>query len=606
MKLLHSIRFRFALSFCLFVFALCAVTSIIAMYQTSKTVSRFFIEQGVFMTEEAASLIDGDAFERLLSTMDAEDPFYEKTRSELLIIKNYSTAKYLYTMGPVNGDISLFIIDGSVPPGDEEFSALGDESDVSGYDPAFMKCWETRRTEYSAMTYQEDWGWLISIYTPIINSAGEMVGITGCDFEAEDLRNSLWQEGKRQIFTGLGFLALGILLLMVLLRIIFNPLKNMSSILREISSGEGDLTKQIQLRREDEIGELAKYFNLTLEKIRRLVITIKDKSSVLSGVGNELASSMEQTAAAINQITANTRNIKSKVMHQAAGITETNATMEQVTVNIDKLNGHVEQQTDSVSRSSAAIEEMLANIQSVTQTLIRNTKNVTELIEASETGRSGLEKVSRDIREIAKQSEGILEINAVMQNIASQTNLLSMNAAIEAAHAGEAGRGFAVVAGEIRKLAEDSGKQSKTISQVLRTIKESIDLITVSANTVLETFSAIDERIRIVSDQEEHIRNAMEEQGQGSQQILEAVGALNELTRLVKQGSGEMLEGSREVIQESSSLDSATREIINSVNEMALSADQINGAVSRINGISASNRKNTNDLAVEVSKFKVQ
>ncbi|MDR1307039.1 MAG: methyl-accepting chemotaxis protein [Treponema sp.] len=341
MKLLHSIRFRFALSFCLFVFALCAVTSIIAMYQTSRTVSRFFIEQGVFMTEEAASLIDGDAFERLLSTMDAEDPFYEKTRIELLTVKNYSTAKYLYTMGPVNGDTSLFIIDGSVPPGDEEFSALGDESDVSGYDPAFMKCWKTRRTEYSNMTYQEDWGWLI--------------------------------------------------------------------------------------------------------------ITIKDKSRVLSGVGNELASSVEQTAAAINQITANTRNIKSKVMHQAAGITETNATMEQVTVNIDRLNGHVEQQTDSVSRSSSAIEEMLANIQSVTRTLIRNTENVTELIEASETGRSGLEKVSQDIREIAKQSE-----------------------------------------------------------------------------------------------------------------------------------------------------------IINSINEMALSADQINGAVSRINGISASNRENTNDLAVEVSKFKVQ
>jgi methyl-accepting chemotaxis protein len=606
MKLPHSIKFRFALSFCLFVLVLCAVTSIIAIRQTSKTVSRFFIEQGVFMTEEAASMVDGDAFERLLSTMDEEDPFYEKTRADLLTVKNYSSAKYLYTMGPVKDNISLFIIDGSVPPGDEEFSALGDEADVSDYDSAFMKCWETQRTEYSGMTYQEGWGWLISIYTPIINSAGEMVGITGCDFEAEELRNSLWQEGKRQAFTGLGFLAFGILMLVILLRMIFNPLKNVSSILKEISSGEGDLTKQIQVRREDEIGELAKYFNLTLEKIRRLVIIIKDKSSVLSGVGNELVSSMEQTAAAINQITANTQNIKNKVMHQAATITETNSTMEQVTVNIGKLNGHVEQQTDSVAQSSSAIEEMLANIQSVTQTLIRNTENVTELIEASETGRSGLEKVSLDIREIAKQSEGILEINTVMQNIASQTNLLSMNAAIEAAHAGEAGKGFAVVADEIRKLAENSGKQSKTISRVLKTIKESIDLITVSANAVLETFGIIDERIRIVSDQEEKIRNAMEEQGQGSQQILEAVGTLNELTQLVKQGSGEMLEGSRGVIQESSSLDSATQEIINSINEMALSAGQINAAVNRVNNISASNRENISDLVVEVSKFKVQ
>jgi methyl-accepting chemotaxis protein len=174
--------------------------------------------------------------------------------------------------------------------------------------------------------------------------------------------------------------------------------------------------------------------------------------------------------------------------------------MEQVTLNINKLNGHVEQQTESVSQSSSAIEEMLANIQSVTQTLVRNAENVDELIDAAKVGRTGLEEVSSDIQEIARESAGILEINSVMQNISSQTNLLSMNAAIEAAHAGEAGKGFAVVADEIRKLAENSGKQSKTISQVLKTIKGSIDKITASTNTVLEKFQAIDDRVRIVSE----------------------------------------------------------------------------------------------------------
>jgi methyl-accepting chemotaxis protein len=280
--------------------------------------------------------------------------------------------------------------------------------------------------------------------------------------------------------------------------------------------------------------------------------------------------------------------------------------MEQITVNINKLNSHIENQTASVAQSSTAIEEMLANIHSVTQTLVKNTGNVKDLAEASEVGRSGLQEVATDIQEIARESEGLLEINAVMENIASQTNLLSMNAAIEAAHAGEAGKGFAVVADEIRKLAESSGEQSKTISTVLKKIKDSIDKITKSTDAVLNKFEAIDGGVRTVSDQEENIRNAMEEQSTGSQQILEAIGRLNEITQMVKGGSLEMLEGSKEVIQESKNLEVVTQEITNGMNEMATGADQINVAVNRVNTISGENKNNIEILVKEVSKFKVE
>jgi methyl-accepting chemotaxis protein len=193
-----------------------------------------------------------------------------------------------------------------------------------------------------------------------------------------------------------------------------------------------------------------------------------------------------------------------------------------------------------------------------------------------------------------------------MQNIASQTNLLSMNAAIEAAHAGDAGRGFAVVADEIRKLAENSSKQSKIISSVLKKIKDSIDGITKSTNIVLDKFKAIDDRVRVVSDQESNIRNAMEEQGTGSQQILEAVSSLNELTRKVKQGSVEMLEGSKEVINESRNLEMVTQQISGGMNEMAAGADQINAAVTKVNDITHANKEHINTLVTAVSKFKVE
>jgi methyl-accepting chemotaxis protein len=387
-------------------------------------------------------------------------------------------------------------------------------------------------------------------------------------------------------------------------RSISNPLKYMMKTFTSI--GEGDLTQQLALHRKDEIGDMAGAFDGTLLKIRELMVTIKNQSVALFDIGNELSNNMNQTASAVNEITSNIHSIKGRVLNQSASVTETNATMEQITLNIDKLNSQVDHQSSSVSQSSAAVEEMLANIQSVSQTLANNAGNVRELMAASEIGRSGLHGVAEDIQEIARESEGLLEINAVMQNIASQTNLLSMNAAIEAAHAGEAGKGFAVVADEIRKLAENSGEQSKTISGVLKKIKDSIDKITKSTESVLNKFEAIDLGVKTVSDQEEHIRNAMEEQNEGSKQILEAISQLNETTQTVKSGSSEMLQGSRQVIQESKNLELVTQEITNGMNEMASGAEQINAAVNQVNTISGANKESIDILIQGVSKFKVE
>ena len=451
----------------------------------------------------------------------------------------------------------------------------------------------------------------LSEYGPIFAADGKtVIGILFIGIEMDTIKNIIVHNRDAQILK-IVIAAVIILLISVLLSslsnwfILLKPIKSAVGMLREISEGEGDLTKQLVVKSRDEVGAMAYFFNLTLEKIKNLVVTIKKEAEVLSGIGTELSSNMTETASAINEITANIQSIKGKMVNQSASVTETSATMEQITVNIDKLSNHVEKQTSSVSQSSSAIEEMLSNIQSVTNTLVKNAVNVKNLMEASDLGRTGLQDVSADIQEISRESEGLLEINGVMENIASQTNLLSMNAAIEAAHAGEAGKGFAVVADEIRKLAESSGEQSKTISSVLMKIKGSIDKIIVSTDNVLKRFEVIDTGVRTVADQEENIRNAMEEQGEGSKQILEAIGQVNEITHEVKSGSQEMLDGSREVIQESKNLENVTQEITGGMDEMVIGAEHINIAVTQVNQLSAKNRENIDLLVHEVSRFKV-
>jgi CheY-like chemotaxis protein len=212
--------------------------------------------------------------------------------------------------------------------------------------------------------------------------------------------------------------------------------------------------------------------------------------------------------------------------------------------------------------------------------------------------------VAQEIQEIAHDSEGLLEINAVMNNIAAQTNLLSMNAAIEAAHAGEAGMGFAVVANEIRKLAESSSKQSKTTAAMLKKIKASIDNITKSSNDVLLRFGAIDSSVKTVSEHGQNILNAMEEQEVGGKQILESISHLRDLTSSVKKGSDNMAASGETLVQQTEGFIKTSKETVEGMNEILKGINQINVSVSHVNDMSLENNKNFESLKQETEKFK--
>jgi methyl-accepting chemotaxis protein/ActR/RegA family two-component response regulator len=392
-----------------------------------------------------------------------------------------------------------------------------------------------------------------------------------------------------------------VFLVLIITSTITKPIVKVADVLKIVA--KGDLTRSVNVESKDEIGNLAIDFNSTMGKIRNLVSSIKYKINGLNHTSFELSVNMGKTSTAVQQITSNLDNMKNTMIKQEDGAEEAGKAVDIIKENIDSLKKIIQEQTESVDRSSSAIEEMTVNINSVTRTLVENSKNVTVLTEASENGKTALQAVAQEIREIAQESEGLLERNSVMNNIASQTNLLSMNAAIEAAHAGESGKGFAVVADEIRKLAESSSKQSKTTAAMLKKIKASIDSITKSSDDVLTRFGAIDSSVKTVSQHEQNILNAMEEQEVGGKQILESISRLRDITSSVKKGSEDMEQSGDTLVKETDAFIKISQETVQGMNDILTGINQINVSVNHVNEMSLENNKNFESLKNETEKF---
>ncbi|MCR5290194.1 MAG: HAMP domain-containing protein [Treponema sp.] len=421
---------------------------------------------------------------------------------------------------------------------------------------------------------------------------------------------SLVYASNRQIIQILGvLLVVGIVLSMLMAgfmtRVIAKPLSNVTSILKNISEGDGDLTQRLPILSNDEIGELSGYFNETMQKLADTIKSIISESSVMEHVAKTLAGDTTDTASAANEIRANISSIKNQILNQSSSVSHTSEVMEHMTDSINKLNENIAVQASNVVQSSASIEEMVANIRSVNSILEKNAHSVEELTSSADAGRTLIEKTVEVTKNISADSEGLLEATKIIQNIASQTNLLAMNAAIEAAHAGESGRGFAVVADEIRKLAEDSNTQGKRISEELDRLRTLIVSVSSGAQEIQKQFDVIFNNTQTVSGQETVIKNAMTEQAAGGQQVIDAIHRINTITTEVKDGAEEMMKGSADVKNAMNNLSTVTTEITNSMGEMTEGVNDITNALQNIKQSSDENANSIQNVGTAIRKFKV-
>ena len=441
----------------------------------------------------------------------------------------------------------------------------------------------------------------IAAFAPI-KSTGWPVIISAPSVEFMGTVNQL---RLKMIIIGLSVLAVSLLIVFFIAQVMIQPVNVVMRALKDIAQGEGDLTVRLPVHGNDEVTDLSEYFNETIEKIGASIRQVGVSSNDMEEIGNELASNMTETASAVHQISANIDGVKQQALTQAASVTETASTVEEIIRTIKQLNASIENQSASVAESSAAIEEMVSNIASITQTLGRTDDVIKNLASATADGKDTITAAGGVTQRIAEESGGLLEASNVIQHIASQTNLLAMNAAIEAAHAGEAGKGFAVVADEIRKLAEESSAQGKTITATLKVLSGEIETLSDSSKTAEEKFNIIFSLSEQVKNMSQRLMEAMREQENGSREVLTAIRDINTVTNQVNDGSAEMLKGGENVAKEMQKLDELTRVISDSMNEMASGAVQISNAVQEVNAISQKNKESIENLSKEVGKFKV-
>jgi len=383
---------------------------------------------------------------------------------------------------------------------------------------------------------------------------------------------------------------------------IVKRITNMQSSFLQVANG--DFTIRVQ-EHTDELGKIGGYLNTMVGSLNESFHTVKDEALAMEELANNLSTSMKETSSAADDINNVIENAKTQTQTQASSIGRTSDTVQEIINTIDKLNSRIESQAASVSMSSSSIEEMVANIASITSTLEKSDIAVKNLSVATQDGKETLQKSNAVTTKIIEESGSLMEASSVIQHIASQTNLLAMNAAIEAAHAGEAGKGFAVVADEIRKLAEESSVQGKNITTTLKDLSSGITLLSESTKMVESKFNDIFALAEEVKEMSQNLTEAMHEQANGSHEVLNAIKEINVVTQEVGDGSLEMLQGGKGVAKEMERLDELTSVIVQCMDEIYSAALTINRAVGDVSKLTAKNNESIGHLAQEVKKFKV-
>jgi methyl-accepting chemotaxis protein len=464
---------------------------------------------------------------------------------------------------------------------------------------------QTSRGEYTAGNIE-----YYGVHIPLKDGSGSRVGIVSMSLPMTQVRQTVQLVDRVVVPLLLGGIALLLVIFVLLLRfVVLAPLKNTAlttqAVSENLSSKEADFTYQMPVKRNDEIGVIIRSINGFISSLRGLVGQLKNAQSSLQVIGENLSSQSEESVKANTRIMDAATVIQGQTGEQAKSLERTNQVLQNAAEGLSGLNILIVDQNKAITASSSSVEEMAGTINAVTVAMKEMKEQFNNLVLVSDEGKKRQEDVNRQIQGIQSQSEALVGANTIIAQIAAKTNLLAMNAAIEAAHAGDAGKGFAVVADEIRTLAENARSQSNSIKEELSGIAKSVkDTVGISAKSQ-EAFRLVSEQISATDAFITRIDTAMEAQTKASAQIQEALIAINTAASRVQTTSSEMTGHMDGVKGEMDGLTRIVQSIQQGIISMGESAREVNKAAETVLDLAKDTHRNIQIMEGTIGSFKV-
>jgi methyl-accepting chemotaxis protein len=398
-------------------------------------------------------------------------------------------------------------------------------------------------------------------------------------------------------------LAAGIVFAYFFSRRIVRPVKQANMLLKEIAEGGGDLTRELQVNGRDEIADLTGNFNRFAATLRSIVTSVKNEVSRAHEQRKAILAGAAGTASSVEEISATSGSIFSQVERLNLQVADTSGSMEKISSVITMLEDHINNQASAVEESAASINEMVASIQNVANTTSDKRSRIEELLQFTRSGREEISRTEKKVDDLNAGVSEVMNIVLMINDIADQTNLLAMNASIEAAHAGESGRGFAVVAGEIRKLAESSSANANQISATLKSTVEGISELKLFTGNSVQTYQNIEERALEATEAFTEVSAAMDELSTGAVEINNAVESLRGITAEVRNGSADMAGDAQAIRTSTAHVETVSRNVFQAISEINGGIQEINSAVSDLNTAIQLISETIDGISEEVDQF---